>query len=638
MAIWNVCIALSTMFLLLSFYYFFLDKKSNLNKILILFVLMGFFVYYPSYLTEYSILNATFANIINLLQIVTVNSDNFVALQESIPIGPIFHVCMFLRGITHIAIPILAVYAAFSVIVYYWDRFRFQFFSYGKKNIYIFTCLNEKIESMIRDIYEKDHKSMFIIFENNKMLESISYMSQINLTQNLSATNILQKIKQKNLYFFCFREDTNQNIVDGLKLVRSCSEVDENEQKHIHIYIFSETSELDELMLDAIGKKYLDVRIIDRYRSIMYQLLRKQPLYQVLESSEKDLSVLIIGLSKLGLEAFKTVLWCGQLKGVALKINVILQSEEQCMLDMMRLECPEIFSEEYAIDFHVVNIDSEQFIHTLQDKCASSNYIIVSRESDALNLKTAVFLRRFYYKLDNRYQMKPFIAAYIDTKEIRNAISALHEYEIYSFGDDETLYTYEELISSSIEQFAQNVHFAYAEMFSETGKIDVQREELNYKKYEVQKRSNLAAALHIQYKLWQLGYELIECIGDLDDLKHTLTTIDLEPFAEIEHNRWMAFHRVEGWSTVQIDDAEKDGYKKISHKGKSALLKMHQDICPYYEIEERSKCFGRDDTRELDTALIKAIPDILTNKWSENSENIKTYGVKRRNYNESGTR
>ena len=300
----------------------------------------------------------------------------------------------------------------------------------------------------------------------------------------------------------------------------------------------------------------------------------------------------------------------------------------------MNMYYPEVLNSGYDINFFEANIDSVECESILKTHCNDANYIVVCRENDNLNLRTALFLRKYFYKMNHNYLNKPFISLYINSNERNIAIKNIKEknirYDLYPFGSDMELYTYQELIESKLENLAKNVHLAYAEIFNEGTSIDLKKELQNYNKLEVTKKSNRAAALNIQYKLWQMGYEYTEeeHVDEIEELRIYLNGEDIEEFARVEHDRWMAFYRTEGWSTVSVEDVKTEGYQRLSNNGKSTLLMMHPDICPYEEIKSRCEIIGREDTTKYDKLLIQYIPDIIGDKWGNMSKKYKIRKLK----------
>lgn len=625
MFVWITCIILATIFLGLTIYNFVINTKGNFERIFAFLVSAAFFSYLPHYLMEYSVLNAILGDVVNVLQIITVNSNSYEMLQDTIPGGPFFHFCI-IRGIVHVFCPIASAYVVFSFIYRHMRGIRQKLICRGEKNIYVFSCMNENAEMIIKDIYINDKKAIFVLYENNENLESVDYKRVINMKQSILSKALNINLNHKQIYYFNIYEDGDKNLNKGLEMMKAYANSDL--QEHVHIYIFSEMPDIDDLMIDAREKGSVDIRIIDKNRLAVYKLLMEKPLYCTINGEKQILSILIIDFGKVGEEILKAVLWNGQLRGVQLKINILTKDSEN-IKNSIQMYYPEILDEEYDISFHETDIDSIECESILKKYCQDANYIVVCRENDDLNLRTALFLRRYYYKLDRRYSNKPFIALYINSDERNTAIKNIKQknvqYDLYPFGSNMEIYTYHELIESPLESLAKNVHLAYAEIFSNGKAINVEEELRRYNKLEVNKKSNRAAALNIQYKLWQMGYEYtdMECQNECEELKHYLYTEDLEEFAKSEHDRWMAFHRTEGWSAVSIEDAKTKGYQSLSDNGKSVLLMMHPDICPYEDIKSRCDKLGREDTTKYDKLLIQYIPDIVGDKWGNMSKKYK---------------
>lgn len=631
MLAWIICLLLSGIFLCLTIYSFFMNTKGNFERIFVFLICCGFFVYFPHYLQTYSIINAILANIVNLLQIITVNSNSYEELQATIPSGMLFHICILIRGIVHVFCPLASAYVVFSFVYRNIRKIRLKLVCRGRRNIYVFSCFNENAEMIMKDIYANDKKAVFVLYENDKIPQEIDYTHIVNIKQSMltKAWNI--NLRHKDIYYFNIYEEGDKNINKGLELINAYA--GEKRQEHIHIYIFSEVPEIDDMILDTGDKGNIDIRIIDKYRLAAYKLLMEKPLYHVIRPEKNVLSVLIVDFGKIGREILSAALWNGQLLNVRLKINIITKEKEK-NINYIQMYYPEVLDGEYDINFWEVDIDSVECESLLKAHCRDTNYVIVCRENDSLNLQTALFLRKYFYKADGCYFNKPFIALYINSDERNIAIKNIREknvrYDLYPFGSNMELYTYQELIESKLENLARNVHLAYAEIFQVGKVINIKEELRNYNRLEVTKKSNRAAALNLQYKLWQIGYEYTEedVADERNELVDYLKMDELEDLARVEHDRWMAFYRTEGWSAISIEEAKTEGYQKLSNNGKSALLMLHPDICPYEEIKGRCEMLSREDTTKFDKLLIQYIPDIVGDKWGVMGKKYKIRKLK----------
>ena len=98
---WIICTAVSLLFLILLILWIFRTGKHQLGIAFWMLMLSGFFSYLPTYLEKYDFVNASICDIVNLMQIVTLNSNSYETYQPQIASPVLFYLCIFVRGCVH---------------------------------------------------------------------------------------------------------------------------------------------------------------------------------------------------------------------------------------------------------------------------------------------------------------------------------------------------------------------------------------------------------------------------------------------------------------------------------------------------------------------------------------------------------
>lgn len=456
-----------------------------------------------------------------------------------------------------------------------------------------------------------------------------------------------KKRKRQFVTYFCISSDSKINISSCLELVRLYK--GEINRDNVHINVFSNNCDVDAAIIDAGNDAAISIRLIESEQLSVYKMLMEYPLYNALNvTGGYHLHVLIIGYSKITLEMLKAVIWCGQLTDITLKVSVLLETGHlKEFKERLELYYAEMVSGEYNIHFAECNLDSNDLKEKLYSDYADANYITICRANDIENIQTGIQLRRMFYKVHDDYTYEPFIALLINNDALSNAICNLGgqalDYKLQPFGNETSIYSYDELVHSKIEHLAQNVHLSYSiitqppeEFYNVCEALKNRETRLavlkSYYRHEDKRKSNITAAIHLQYKLWEFGFEINNDIGT-DDYSELISAIHselIERIAKTEHDRWAAFYRTEGWTTVSVEDALKDGYMALSRGCKSELLHMHPDICPYEEIASRCTKMNRNDTTIYDKRLIEMIPYILNDEWETDLQKKQTFKIKRR--------
>ena len=582
-------------------------------------------LYCPYFFHKYNLLSAVLGNIFNVMQLVSLDADFYGVCElarEHIKFALFEDLYICLLAIIHIALPTVALLTAYNIIAYCAAHAKLLKTKFTNEDIFVFSCCTKKAELLAKDIHANHGKKATYIFAGNMEGSEIDTltsdsMSCIFCDEDITGIKIKSK-KKRNVYYFNMADD-DENLNNALALVEKYAGSDL--QRNIHIFIFLVNNEND-ILVDASNKGNMNIRIVDQDQVSVYELLDKKPIYTVVKND--TISFLIAGFDRCGEELLKSAIWCGQMDGIKLKINVIAENV-QSKREKLLFKYPEILCPEYNINFHEARLDEDSLSELLLQNCMDTTYVAVTNGCDEGNLKLAIYLRRFFLRNDPDFENMPFIAAKIKSAEKYEVIKNIATpefsearkagYDIYPFGNDRCIYSYKELVEAPLEKLAQNVHLTYEDIFNDSGEIDATAALARYNVFEVKKRSNRANAMHIRYKLWLLGLDYSDDENDDEvELSDYLGHERLQKLTEMEHNRWMAFLRTEGWAAASIDETEK--YKEIS-KGRHEcpVIKLHPYICAFEDLERYSCALGLPDATIYDKELIVRIPDILHDKW-----------------------
>ena len=256
-------------------------------------------------------------------------------------------------------------------------------------------------------------------------------------------------------------------------------------------------------------------------------------------------------------------------EGYRVRIDIFeksLDAEER-----IKAECPELLSErcngthirgeaEYDIRFHSgIDYRSERFCRELRE-CPHPTFVFVAVGTDAANIDASIFIRT---ELE-RMGAKPDIVAVLLSNEKRKTVSGIRNfrgqpYNIQSIGDTDSVFSEKEIIHSEIEAEALRIHLKWGV-------------EEDFWKYEYNHRSSLSTAIHRKAK--------IAC-GVLDPDAPPKTAEEIEALSLLEHRRWNAYVRSEGYIFSGSTDP----------KSKNDLGKMHNDLVGFYSLsaEEQKK-------------------------------------------------
>lgn len=646
--IWYICFVLALILLGMTIRKLLDGNEGQLRfaKALLLFLAVAYVLYIPIYFLEYDPMAALFADLINLFQLISLDADYLGYYDEiaaGIQFGFIRRTYFLLLGFVHTLMPLATIFTAFTVILHYLSDLRLGIINRKKNSVYIFSEFNDRSLNLARNIHKVEPKAS-IIFEktddddkHNDVRDALRCMFRFDRITDCS----IKMKEDRKVYFYCISDDEDENLDSALTLIRKYSQTEDTKdgkgtpeyiQRNIFINVFSEAHDV-ESMLDSTDKKLLNVSLIKENYNCIYNLLDRYPLYK--GAKDNLISVLIFGYGKMGKALLKTAAWVGQLPGYRLEINIVGRNLEQAESDI-RIEAPGLFSDKYNIRFHDCETDAE-CVDAVRRECKNTTYALVNCGTDEENIRFAAMLRREFYAMDPEFRNKPQIFVYVESHEKHDAVRNMktsearadrqRSYDLIPFGDMQSIYTYENLAESDIEKLAFNVHLVYTfgdndQPIPDGDMFDARKA---YNRFEINKESSRANALHIRYKLWLLGLDYV-CDENAKGLnfKDFLGEKNRDTLYRAEHDRWEAYEVSEGWVACDIDQVK--AYQAVGLSGgrhNCPLLKLHPYICPFDDLKERSDALGLEDARLLDVKMIECIPLILNDHWGQAGKKYK---------------
>ena len=262
---------------------------------------------------------------------------------------------------------------------------------------------------------------------------------------------------------------------------------------------------------------------------------------------EKVISAVIIGMGLHGTEMIKALAWYGQMEGYTLHINAF--DRDAGARSRFVAKCPELMSPKYngpqaegcedcyRINIHTADIDSQEFIDILKT-LPEVTYVAVCLGDDEKNLEMAVKMR----SLCKRMGAMPFIQAIRynlgeneDFSQAKNFKG--QAYDIDLIGDMKSIYSVDAILQSRLEYIALSRHMKWGG-------------ERSFWEFEYNYNSSIASALHHDTKV-RLGIPGAALAPNDRDPR------DRDMLRRLEHRRWNAYMRSEGYIYGKRDDLAK---------------------------------------------------------------------------------
>ncbi len=454
-------------------------------------------------------------------------------------------------------------------------------FAHRRSDAYIFTELNKKSLALATDL-AKAHKNAVLIFtdvfgdaeeDGYELCERAKELGAVCFRKDVTSLNLSFFSKTSHLYFFAISETETENVAQAFAIASPDGPYAARE--NVLLYVFSTDVE-SELLLSNLPETKIRLRRVDDIRSLVLRNLYDSGEKLFLgalpeEDGQKCINAVVIGTGGHGREMIKTLVWFCQMEGYRIQIHAFDIDENA--EDRFALLAPELMSPrnngvyikgeaQYKIVFHSgISVNDARFTRAL-DEAGTPTYIFISMGEDARNVRTAVFLRQYFRQ---KHMPDPVIQAIVyDTgnKDILNGATNWKgkPYGIEFIGDLEEMYSERVILRQDLENEALITHKGYG-----GSEEDFYRFEYNY-------RSSMASALHrhLRRKL---------NIANFEKPAEELTVEERDLLERIEHNRWNAYMRSEGY----VYSGDKDASTRDD------LAKMHHNLIPFDELSEEDK-------------------------------------------------
>jgi hypothetical protein len=441
------------------------------------------------------------------------------------------------------------------------------------RDAYVFSQLNERSLLLATDI-KKNHPKAVLAFGGvagesaQELTERAEKLGAILFAKGIVEIGFKLHSRKRQLRFFAISEESAENLERTVELVEKYRDRD-----NTHVYLFSGDTE-SEMLLSAMDKGKVKVRRINEVRSLVNRLLYEQgnvlfDSAKVGEDGNKHICAVVVGMGRYGTEVAKALTWFGQMDGYDLDIHVF-DKDPQAESRLTAL-APELMSKEFngtnipgEAQYRItvnggVDVKSAEFIRRIKE-LKNATYVVVALGTDSANIDTAVELRTYFAQVD----CAPVINAIVHNSHQKAALTGIknyrgQSYDITFIGDLETACSEAVVLNSELEEDALRRHLKWGE-------------EEEFWTYEYNYRSSVASAIHMKAR--------VHCgIPGATKKEGELTTEERDIIEVLEHRRWNAYMRTEGYV-----------YSGSRNKtSRNDLAKRHHDLVPFAALSEEDK-------------------------------------------------
>ena len=540
---------------------------------------------------------------------------------------------------------------------------------------YYFSCLNEKSILLAKDIHKHQKNSLIIFCNKNKkidtnLLTDAKYNGFIIFSRNELE---FVKLSRHKKFFFIMYDDEIKNVTASCSLMDSYNKKSKrisNKKKHLlyennAIYLFSENETTFEC-IDNYQPKNINLIILNRYRAAFYDVLLKKPVFNCLKNGRKDFVITITGSGYCTAEILKACVWVTQLGSeYKTKINII-DKNASYFQNQLKKKYPELISDNYDISFYDCDYTTESFNKLLSENCFDTNYVIAVGKNDEESFSLGTYIWKYFTENASDYNAEPVINVYLENDNFIESIKGLISKKendkhintcyinINTFGSNKDFYSYSLIVNSDVEKLSLNSSCVYWKQREDNNPENRMPSAFDLQNYyysdrEIERGSNRTNGIHLVYKLFLLGYGIVKkseaTLEQIEESKKLLPLLkeillqEINPseyessnhpkakLARIEHDRWIAYYRSQGWQGIPYEkwesfkehfkEEKKDGLIKINQKDYN--IKEHVCICPYEKLSAAEQSFG-SNYRDFDFYYLK---DLIYTLGLEKEEKTK---------------
>ncbi len=454
-----------------------------------------------------------------------------------------------------------------------------KYFFKKPKEIYYFSELNDNSLALARNVknVRRENKPLIVFCSyegesdyNSNLIDRTKKLGAICLSKELSDIRIKKSERISVRKFYFIGNDESCNVKDSLELIEECVNTPYLNTRANEVYVFA-TSAGSEMLIDSANKGNLKVRRVDVVRNLVYRVMEDYPIFDryTQDGEAKKLNVLIAGVGKCGTEILRALCWCGQMIGYELNVHVVDKKKristilESFAPELSKLNGEKIKGEEYHnVRFYdKIDVLDSTFTEVVES-IGEITTAYVTLGDDDLNIETAkkLSILTARYANVNNCSTPLILSAVYDTIKTQTfmkngGFKSINgeNIDVKLIGDSESCYSIYSVELPEIEKEALECHLKWSDYTNRSENTD------KFEKLEYYRRASMAESLHLRLK---------------DKLNINFNTQSENKLKELEHKRWNAFMRSEGF---------------VLGEKKDFVAKTHPMLVPYEELSEYEK-------------------------------------------------
>jgi hypothetical protein len=441
-----------------------------------------------------------------------------------------------------------------------------------RRETYVFSRLNEKSLALSRSILKQAQlerkKAPLLAFASVSERDEIAFnlmeeaqaLGSLCFKEDISSVPLWAHDAASDIRFVIIDDDRNENHFQLLRLIeKSESEKWKRTKERTWLYLLEASSD-DDLILGGQGSE-ITVRRIDKVRSFVYNYLWKQGKEALFDTAvtnpaqprTKEIRVFLVGIGKNGSMMLRSLAWFGQMDGYALTIDAF--DSDEIASSRIQTICPELLDPshnnqwldddaQYNIRLHgKMDVFSQEFAETVKE-LDSPTFVFVSLGDDDTNIDVALRIRTQLLrkvKMDGEMKGDLLGAIHVVVHNSRRAQTLGDDLALRWIGDFESVYSYETILDQELEKKAESVHTYW----HKNDPSSYKRAKEEYWRKEYYRNSSMAEVIHKDVR--DVLYAEAEREESPTNISSSLDSNRAEASAILEHRRWLAYMRAEGF-------------------------------------------------------------------------------------------
>ncbi len=512
-------------------------------------------------------------------------------------------------SVLNVICPIMGGAILFAILTSIFPKIKLWFFNFMYwRPICYFSELNDASLALAKSIRNSDSfflKTLIVFLdvytdsddeEISERIQKAKFINAVCLKEDIADISISHR-RGKKFFLIDEKQIGNLQTLAAFKSKKIYKRLKHNDE----IYVFG-TDESNRLVVESVRSFFEEqlgaekplVMSVNGMKNLVYDLLKNKPLFSAKigkpRKAGEHLKIAVFGSGQIGTEMFLAAYWCGQLLDYKLHLTVISKEKEadfRARIDHINSDIFEtskegsellrVYEDEAVpssptyFSFSYVETDVRQddlYTKMLHDgdggRIVDSDYFVVALGSDEDNLDVADQIARYITLSKTEAPESRIPVAYVVYDDALSELlkSNCNEenpfVDMFPFGSLDDTYCCNNItyggLSNSVSVAEDDIYKKAVNQKLTAMMTDIKEYGKKEHKDSYSYWSEIARVIHIKYKAFCVGKSADDYIKNAKDPNNELNRN--HRLAWLEHRRWNAFMRVNGFKRPTLQEEE----------------------------------------------------------------------------------